>query len=262
VVAILGYDKERIAAAVRDMYSAVACFPERQYHFPTGREACRLVGYPDDWLDALPPTAVESFAGVGFPFRAEAVGPGQRVLDVGSGSGTDALAAGRLIGPAGRVYGLDMTPAMLAKFAANIAAAGAANVEPVEGDASAIPLETASVDAVTSNGVLNLVPDKAGAFAEIFRVLKPGGRAQIADIAVARPVSAKSAADPKLWAECVVGALVEDDYLELLRGAGFEDVRVLRRFDYFAASASADTRKVAAALGAHSVELAMRKPGG
>lgn len=260
MVAILGMTKDEIARAVRQMYTDVASEPSRAFHFPTGRPACLFVGYPEDWLDPLPETAVESFAGVGFPFRAEAVGPGDTVLDIGSGSGTDTLIAAGLAGPQGRAIGLDMTPAMLDKLRANVARAGTVNVEALEGHAEAIPLDDGSVDAVTSNGVLNLVPDKAAAFAEIFRVLRPGGRAQIADIVVAKPASEKARSDPKLWAECVVGAVVEEDYLDLFRQVGFADVTVLRAFDYFAGSASADTRRIAAGLGAHAVEIAMRRP--
>lgn len=260
MVAVLGLSKERIFDAVRDMYTQVATMPAQQFHFPTGREACLFVGYPAEWLDALPPAAVESFAGVGFPFRADILGQGDRVLDVGAGSGTDSLLAARLVGPQGRVLALDMTPAMLAKLGRNVAAAGAANVALVEGNAERIPLPAASVDAVTSNGVLNLVPDKAAAFAEIFRVLRPGGRVQIADIVVSRPVGEKAKSDPTLWAECVVGAVVEEDYLALFRAAGFVDAAVLRRFDYFSASASAETRRIATALGAKAIEFAMRKP--
>jgi SAM-dependent methyltransferase len=239
------------------MYTDVATFPARQFHFPTGRAACLFVGYPEEWLDRLPASAVESFAGVGFPFRADVIRPGDRVLDIGAGSGTDTLTAARLVGPQGKVYALDMTPAMLAKLRVNAAQANAANVEVIDGNAEAIPLADASVDVVTSNGVLNLVPDKPRAFAEIHRVLRPGGRVQIADIVVSQPVSENAKANPKLWAECVVGALVEQDYLSLFRTAGFAGVTVLRSFDYFSGSASADTRKVASALGAKAVEIAM-----
>jgi SAM-dependent methyltransferase len=260
MVAIAGFSREQILNAVRQMYTDVANFPDRQFHFPTGRAACLFVGYPGKWLDQIPASAVESFAGVGFPFRADVIRPGMRVLDVGAGSGTDTLSAARVAGQRGKVFALDMTQAMLAKLRSNVAEAGAANVEAVEGNAEAIPLPDVSVDVVTSNGVLNLVPDKAKAFAEIYRVLRPGGHVQIADIVLARPVSENAKANPKLWAECVVGAVVEDDYLELFRAAGFANVRVLRGFDYFSGSASADTRKVAAALGAKAIEIAMQRP--
>jgi SAM-dependent methyltransferase len=260
MVAILGFDREQILEAVRDMYTDVALSPGKLFHFPTGRDACLFVGYSEPWLDALPPTAVESFAGVGFPFRAEVIRRGDHVLDIGAGSGTDTLGAARLVGSEGQVFALDMTPAMLDKLRGNISRAGADNVRVVEGNAEAIPLPDRSVDVVTSNGVLNLVPDKARAFGEIFRVLRPGGRVQIADIVVSQPVGESCRANPKLWAECVVGASIEADYLEMFRAAGFRDVSVLRGFDYFAASSNADTRRVAAALGARAIEIRMSRP--
>lgn len=260
MVAVLGFNREQILGAVRDMYTDVALRPERVFHFPTGRAACLFVGYPESWLDALPPTAVESFAGVGFPFNADVIRRGDRILDIGSGSGTDVLSAARLAGPAGKVYALDMTPAMLDKLRGNIERTGTDNVVVLEGNAEAIPLPDASIDVITSNGVLNLVPDKPRAFAEIFRVLRPGGSVQIADIVVAKPVSETSRANPKLWAECVVGASIEDDYLDMFHAAGFADACVLRGFDYFAASSSPDTRRVAGALGARAVEIRMSKP--
>lgn len=259
MVAIAGFSREQILSAVQQMYTDVASFPDQQFHFPTGRAACLFVGYSQDWLDRIPATALESFAGVGFPFRAEVIRQGVRVLDVGAGSGTDTLTAARLVGPQGKVFALDMTQAMLAKLRANVAHADVRNVEVIEGNAEAIPLPDASVDVVTSNGVLNLVPDKPKAFAEIYRVLRPGGRVQIADIVVSQPVSESSKANPKLWAECVVGALVEQDYLDLFRKTGFSKVNVLRSFDYFSGSTSSDTRKVAAALGAKAIEIAMER---
>ena len=258
MVAIAGFTKDQILSAVREMYSEVADLPSKQFHFPTGRSACLFVGYPEDWLDRLPASAVESFAGVGFPFRANVIRPGDRVLDIGAGSGTDTLIAARAVAPSGRVFALDMTPAMLAKLRNNVALADAANVEVIEGNAESIRLPDDSVDVVTSNGVLNLVPDKPKAFAEIARVLRPGGRVQIADIVVGRPVGENARHDPKLWAECVVGASLEDDYVELFRSSGFAKVTVLRELNYFSASASADTRRVAQSLGAKAIELSIR----
>jgi ubiquinone/menaquinone biosynthesis C-methylase UbiE len=259
MVAIAGFDKEQITNAVQQMYTEVAELPSKQFHFPTGRSACLFVGYPEAWLDKLPPTAVESFAGVGFPFRADVIGEGNAVLDIGAGTGTDTLTAARIVGPKGKVYALDMTPAMLAKLRRNVALVGAVNVEVVEGNAESIPLADASVDVVTSNGVLNLVPDKPQAFSEIFRVLRPGGKAQIADIVIGRPVGENARHDPKLWAECVVGASLEVDYLHLFRSAGFTSVVSLRSYDYFSGSASADTRRIAQSLGAKAIELRICK---
>ena len=258
MVAVFSDKKEFIFRAVRDMYTEVAAHPEKTFHFPTGRLACLFVGYPGRQLDLVPASAVESFAGVGYPFAAAVIREGDVILDIGSGSGTDSLIASTLTGPRGKVYGLDMTQAMLGKLRRNIATMRAENVEPIDGNAEEIPLPDASVDVVTSNGVLNLIPDKPRAFAEIARLLKPGGRLQISDISLAKPVSEKSRADPKLWAECVVGAVVEDDYVAMLRAAAL-NVEVISRLDYFAGSASPDTRRVAHGLGAHAVVMRGRK---
>ncbi|MBI4540207.1 MAG: methyltransferase domain-containing protein [Gemmatimonadetes bacterium] len=255
MVLVTSGHRDMIFDAVRAMYTAVAREPERGFHFPTGRRACEYVGYPAAQLDALPEAAVESFAGVGYPFAADVVRPGDVVLDIGSGSGTDALIGSLLVGPAGRVIGLDMTGAMRAKLRANAALMGAVNVEVLDGNAEDVPLPDASVSVVTSNGVLNLVPDKPRAVAEIFRVLRPGGRVQIADIVVEMEPSAACRAQPQLWAECIVGATTKGDYLEMFRVAGFHEVEVLRELDYFAASSSEETRKVAGSFRAHAVVL-------
>jgi arsenite methyltransferase len=259
MVAILGFSREKVIEAVKEMYTAVATIPNRSFHFPVGREACRQVGYPDDMLSGMPEVATESFAGVGYPFRAGVIRAGDVVLDVGAGAGTDTLIAARLAGAQGKVWALDITPAMVAKLRGLIARSGLSNVEVIEGSAEQIPLPDASVDVVTSNGMLNLVPDKRRAIAEIFRVLKPGGRVQIADIVIRRPVALDCATDPKLWAECVVGATVDEDYLAMFRDAGFEAVRVLRDYDHFALSRSAGTREVARRFGARAIEMTMQR---
>jgi SAM-dependent methyltransferase len=253
-MALWSNNKEFIFKAVDEMYTDVASHPDTVFHFPTGRSACLFVGYPANQLDSLPAEATESFAGVGYPFAADVIRPGDTVLDIGSGSGTDALIAAALIGQNGVVYGLDMTRAMRDKLQRIVAAKGIGQVRVIEGNAEQIPLPDASVDVVTSNGVLNLVPDKPAAFGEIARVLKPGGRLQIADIALRVPVSDQSRADPRLWAECVVGAITEDDYVSLLGAAGLS-VEVLSDLDYFAGSANASTRRAAQALGAHAIVM-------
>jgi SAM-dependent methyltransferase len=261
MVAILSNQREVILDAVRAMYTAVATTPEKGFHFPTGRSACEFVGYPAEQLDALPSAAVESFAGVGYPFAAEVISTGDVVLDIGSGSGTDVLIASRLVGPSGRVYALDMTEAMRGKLRAILDCSSATNVEVLEGNAEEIPLPDASVTVVTSNGVLNLVPDKPKAIAEIARVLRPGGRVQIADILLATLPSDACRSHPELWAECVVGATTESNFLDLFRAAGFTDVELLSHLDYFAGSPSAETRKVAASFGAQTLVMrAMKQP--
>jgi SAM-dependent methyltransferase len=218
------------------------------------------VGYPDEQLVRLPASAVESFAGVGYPFAANVIRPGDTVLDIGSGSGTDVLLSAQGVGPSGQVIGLDLTTAMLAKLEASVAAAGVSNVRVLAGNAEHLPLPDASVDVVTSNGVLNLVPDKPAAFAEIHRVLRPGGRLQIADIALGRPLSGDCLTNPRLWAECIVGATPEDEYLALVSTAGFDRVETLGRLDYFSASASAETRSIARSFNACSIVARAIKP--
>ena len=258
-MAMWSQDKEFIFKAVEEMYTAVASQPGAMYHFPTGRLACLFVGYPADQLDPLPAEATESFAGVGYPFAAQVIREGDTVLDIGSGSGTDTLIAAMLTGPSGIVYALDMTPAMREKLQRNAAAMKMGHVRVIDANAEKIPLPDASVDVITSNGVLNLVPDKPAAFGEIARVLKPGGRLQISDIALKLPVSEESRANPRLWAECVVGAIVEDDYLSRMR-AVCPDVEVIRNMDYFAGSVSASTRRAAYGLGAHAIVMRGSKP--
>ena len=259
MVAILSNQRDVILTAVRAMYTDVAANPAKEFHFPTGRHACEFVGYPASVLDALPATAVESFAGVGYPFAADIIRPGDTVLDVGSGSGTDVLIASRLVDTHGKVFGVDMTEAMREKLRSNVAAAGATNVDVLDGNAEELPLPDAAVDVVTSNGVLNLVPDKASAIREIARVLKPDGRLQLADIVVGSLPSDACRSQPDLWAECIVGATREDHYVDMLREAGFSTVEVLQRLDYFSGSGSVETRKVAASFEAHTVVLRASK---
>jgi len=260
VVAILSNQREAILDAVRRMYTEVACEPGRGFHFPTGREACVFVGYPTRQLDLIPVEAVESFAGVGYPFAARVIRLGDVVLDIGSGSGTDALIAAWLVGPRGRVIGLDLTDAMRDKLRTNGAVAGVDNLEVLAGNAESIPLPDGSVDVVTTNGVINLVPDKMKAIREIVRVLRPGGRLQMADIVVRTLASDACRAHPQLWAECIVGATREENYVAGFMEAGLRSVEVLSRSDYFAGSSNAETRRVAGTFGAHAIVLRAEKP--
>jgi arsenite methyltransferase len=259
MVAVLSNHREIILEATQRMYTAVALTPEIGFHFPTGRAACEFVGYPGEQLDAVPPTALESFAGVGYPFAAELIQVGHTVLDIGSGAGTDALIASRLVGSGGRVIGLDMTSAMREKLRANAERASAGNVDILDGNAEDIPLPNGCVDVVTSNGVLNLVPDKERAIAEIGRVVTSGGWLQLADIVVRTLPSEACRSQPDLWAECIVGATTFDWYANAFGAAGFRDVEILDRIDYFSASTSEETIKVAKSFGAHSIVLRGRK---
>ena len=260
MVAILGFSKDEITAAVRAMYAQVAAKPTQDFHFPVGRRAALALGYPAAELDRLPEDVVDRFAGVGYPFRADVVAPAKTVLDIGAGSGIDTLIASLRVGEEGKVWALDITPEMLGALDAALQDAGITNVETIVADAERIPLADSSVDVVSSNGALNLVPDKRRAFAEIVRVLRPGGRLQLADVVISRPVPLGGRSDPQLWAECVVGASMKEDYLALLQDAGLTDVEVLHEDDYFAESPSAETRRIASGLGARSIVVSARRP--
>ena len=251
--------KPIITKAVKSLYTEVATRPDKAYHFPLGLEALRYLGYPEEDLRKLPPTATESFGGVGYPHAANVTRPGDTVLDIGSGSGTDVLYAALKVGPKGTVYGLDITPAMISKARTNITKMGARNVQILEGDATKIPLPDGSVDVATSNGVLNLVPDKPAAFREIFRVLKRGGHLQLADIVVEEDVGEVCGLNPQLWADCIGGAAVEPEYMRTIQDAGFRDVRVLQKVDYFAKSSSESTKRITKSFGAKSVVVTATK---
>lgn len=252
--------RDRILTAVTEMYSDVASCPTKIFHFPTGRMACDFVGYPVEELNSIPTTVLESFAGVGYPFKANVIQQGDSILDIGSGSGTDLLIAAFKTSYQGKVYGLDITDAMIEKAKANISGHGINNVSILKGNAESIPLPNNTIDVVTSNGVINLVPDKAAAFQEIFRVLKPGGYIQIADIVLRSNLSEKSRNNPQLWAECIVGAMPEETYLNIIEETGFQTISVLERIDYFKNSASDSTKKVARQYGAISIVLSAQKP--
>lgn len=251
--------RERILHAIRDMYSDVAVNPHKEFHFPTGRRACEALGYQPEELNAIPPMAVESFAGVGYPFRSHVIQKGDHVLDIGSGSGTDMLIAALKTGPSGTVHGLDITDSMLSKAKENIDKMGVENVFVVKGNTETLPLEDERFDVVTSNGVLNLVPDKKKAFREISRVLKPGGRIQIADIALKNEISEKCRLNPELWAECIVGAIPEDIYIDMLEKAGFSEIQLLDQYDYFSLSPNDSTKKTAMQYGAVALTLTANK---
>ncbi len=187
---------------IRTMYSRVAASPDGEFHFHRGPEyAAARLGYDAAELAALPPDVTSAFAGIGNPHAIAPVPAGATVLDIGCGAGTDLLIAARRVGPRGRAIGVDMTDAMRQRAARGAAASGLSNVEVRDGDATRLPVEDGSVDVVISNGVLNLVPEKARAVAEIARVLKPGGRVQIADIVIGEMLPESARRDVDLWTD-------------------------------------------------------------
>jgi arsenite methyltransferase len=187
-----------LKSEIKKTYASVSEDPDHDFIFPTGRGWAEDLDYPDE-LANVPDTAVESFAGVANPFSLGRLRSGERVLDLGSGAGTDSLVAAQMVGPEGRVVGIDMTPEMLAKARGAAAELGADNVEFVEGEVERLPFPDASFDVVISNGVIDLVPDKDAVFSEIHRVLVPGGRIQIADVTIQNPVSEEGRRNIDLW---------------------------------------------------------------
>jgi arsenite methyltransferase len=191
-------DVQLLKSEIRKTYASVSDEPEKEFIFPTGRAWAEDLDYPPE-LANVPETAVESFAGVANPWTMGRLAPGERVLDLGSGAGTDSLIAAQMVGETGSVTGIDMTPEMLRKARAAAAEMGATNVEFLESEAERLPFPDASFDVVISNGVIDLVPDKDAVFAELNRVLAPGGRIQVADVTIQNPVSAEGRRNIDLW---------------------------------------------------------------
>ena len=192
-------DVETLKGEIRKTYARVSTEPEIDFVFPTGRAWALDLGYPADLLARVPDASAESFAGVANPFSLGSLQPGEHVLDLGSGAGTDSLVAAQMVGPEGRVVGIDMTSEMVAKAQASARAMSASNVEFAEGEAERLSFDDASFDVVISNGVIDLIVDKDAVFAELYRVLRPGGRLQLADVTIQRPVSEEGRRNIDLW---------------------------------------------------------------
>jgi arsenite methyltransferase len=199
VAQAIDVDTATLRKAIQDEYREVAEHPDKGFHFHTGRHLTRIVGYKDEWLAGVSERAIESFAGTGNPFAMGELVAGERVVDIGSGGGIDSLVAARMVGPTGSVVGVDMTPEMLERARTAAAESGVDNVEFREAYMEELPVPDGWADVVISNGVLNLTPDKQKTLGEMFRVLRPGGRLQVADILVSRAVPDAAKRKIDLW---------------------------------------------------------------
>ncbi|WP_412542971.1 methyltransferase domain-containing protein [Longispora sp. K20-0274] len=249
-------DTTELVRQIKVLYRQVALDPSVDFHFPVGRPVAEQLGYPADLLDRVPAEALASFAGVGYALDLAALTDGERVLDLGSGSGTDSIAAALLVGPAGQVTGVDMTDEQRAK--AERLAAGLAQVRFVAGRLEDLPLADATFDVVISNGVINLCPDKAVVFAEASRVLKPGGRLAVSDIVSARPMPQAITCSADLWSACIGGAAPETEYLAAIEAAGLRvhNVRENPQYTFLTPRAQSASKK----YGVRSITLLAVKP--
>jgi ubiquinone/menaquinone biosynthesis C-methylase UbiE len=250
-------DTTELEQRVRTMYEEVALEPEHDFHFETGRALAERLGYPAAQLDRIPASAIDSFAGVGYFLDLAAIDAGETVLDLGSGSGTDSFLAARAAGGDGRVIGVDMTDAQLAKARRLADEHGFAGVEFREGYIEKPPVDPGSCDCILSNGVINLSPDKPAVFAAAAAALRTGGRLALADIVTAQQLPDGVTCDAALWAACIGGAMQRDQYRAAIENAGFEIETWRENAGYRFVSTRADnaTRK----YGVTSISLLARR---
>ena len=251
-------DTQELEHRVKRMYEEVARDPHAEFHFETGRTLAERLGYSSADLDRIPAPAIDSFAGVGHFLQLAGIESGERILDLGSGSGMDSFLAALAVGPTGCVIGVDMTGEQLAKARRLAAEAGIDNVEFREGYIEEPPVDAEAFDCVISNGVINLSPDKAAVFAAAARALRPGGRLALADIVSAEPLPEGVTCDASLWAACIGGAAQRDRYRDAIESAGFEILEWRDNDEYRFVSERADNavRK----YGVTSISLLARRP--
>jgi arsenite methyltransferase len=251
-------DTHALERKVKDMYRDVADNPHGEFHFEMGRAMAERLGYSAADLDRVPSAAIDSFAGVGFYFDLAKLQPGESVIDLGSGSGMDAFVAALHVGKTGRVVGVDMTDAQRQKAERLRAASGFENVSYLKGYIENVPCEDGSFDAVISNGVINLAPDKQRVFGEAARLLRPGGRLAISDIVTEVQLPDGITCNATLWAACIGGAMQVENYAIAIERAGLRVETIHDNPQYRFISDNA--RGAAKKYGVKSVSLLATKP--
>jgi arsenite methyltransferase len=247
-----------LEAKVKEMYEQVALTPQGDFHFEMGRNMAERLGYAPGDLDRVPAEAIESFAGVGYHFALAGLRSGEQVLDLGSGSGLDSFVAALHVGPAGSVVGIDMTDAQLEKAERLRREVGASNIKYVKGYIDALPFADESFDCVISNGVINLVSDKAKTFAEAARVLKPGGRLALSDIVTGQHLPEGITCNATLWAACIGGAMHRQSYEDAIKATGLriESMQDNPQYRFLSDQANGATRRYEV----KSLSIVARKP--
>jgi arsenite methyltransferase len=251
-------DAKALEAKVKEMYRDVAQNPKGEFHFEMGRVMAERLGYAPADLDRIPSEAIDSFAGVGYFFDLAELKPGETVVDLGSGSGMDTFVASLRVERAGRIIGVDMTDEQLAKAERLREERSFSNISYRKGYIEETGVESGSVDCVTSNGVINLAPDKGRVFREAARMLKKGGRLAIADIVTEQALPDSIVCNADLWAACIGGAAQRDQYRDAIVQAGLEVVRIKENptYQFISDNAQGATKK----FGVKSVSLLARKP--
>lgn len=251
-------DTQALEQHVKRMYERVAQAPEGEFHFEMGRPLAERLGYDPGTLDRIPAPAIASFAGVGHHFDLAELQPGERAIDLGSGSGMDTFVAACAVGNGGRVDGVDMTQAQREKATALARTAGFSQAHYHAGYIEQLPFEDGAFDCVVSNGVINLVADKQRVFDEAARVLRPGGRLALSDIVTTGPLPESVVCDATLWASCIGGAMERSDYQQAVERAGLtvKLVRLNPQYGFLPGPAQRSAQK----FGVQSVSLLAVKP--
>jgi arsenite methyltransferase len=246
-------DTSALEQKVKEMYRDVAQNPHGEFHFEMGRAMAERLGYSPTDLDRIPQAAIDSFAGVGFYFDLAKLKEGERVIDLGSGSGMDSFVAALHVGKTGKVLGVDMTDPQLEKAERLRAAGGFENVSYLKGYIENVRCDDGTFDAVISNGVINLAPDKHQVFGEAARLLRPGGRLAIADIVTEAQLPDGITCNATLWAACIGGAMQVENYLDAIKRAGLhiETIRDNPQYRFISDNAQGATKK----YGVKSVSL-------